>query len=133
MSAASSSKPESSTASASTSAPAPAVETTKAALPTAPAATTKPGLEAKKAETADDKIARAKAMNDRFKRRGKRTATAAGDGDSSGTPASKKAKNGGKDSKDPHEGMPDEYRREVQSYMDRSLKDEGAGKRPLVR
>jgi hypothetical protein len=75
---------------------------------------------------------RKKAADDRFKNRGKRPAAAAataalstGDSEDGGSAAKKKKKDG-------TEGL-SEYQKEVARLSARSLQDEGAGMRPLMK
>ncbi|CAD6583853.1 MAG: hypothetical protein CYPHOPRED_002507 [Cyphobasidiales sp. Tagirdzhanova-0007] len=91
-------------------------------------------------ETADDdRLKRAKLANDRFKRRGKRQLTATVDeedktDETNEASASKKLRSDERLTPKPEsrKDADDEYLKEVRKY-DTSLKDSGAGKRPLVR
>lgn len=90
-------------------------------------------------------LARKKAMEDRFKNRGKRTATPTSNDDNL-SPESKKFKKttttgGSKGSDDPNRPQQNDdsssqltaYQREVQKLNARSLKDEGYEMRPLLK
>ncbi|BGP40779.1 hypothetical protein JCM10449v2_004744 [Rhodotorula kratochvilovae] len=77
--------------------------------------------EEKEKKEREEAIARKKALEERFKRRGKRPATPAAED----APATKKAKD--------DDSGPTEYEREVKRLSNSALKDDGYDMRPLLK